>query len=183
MTPRAKRNLAIGGGVAGTAVGLLIAFWPRSSDAKDAPQPKPDGKPAPPYPLPRPYRASKQPCYRTGEPYNAAIVETPEQASALLYWLGFPVGVVELLQADALQKTPIWSASSGYTPKASTKLKSFQAAARSLNLPGHVKVGVSAIDGVWGECTALSLDAAAAMQEAGTWPYKPVTAELRAGIG
>ena len=170
------RNIAIGGGLLGTLVAGLIAFWPKDSEAKPSPTPddKDDKTIEPPYPMPRPYTASATVCFRSGEPYNIAIMETPEQTSDLLYWLGFPVGVAELLASDAKAQTPVWSVSEGHTPKTSLGLKGFQATARSLSLPGHTGASVAAVDGVFGECTAVSLGEAAILQEAGSWPYKPI---------
>lgn len=170
------RNWAIGGGLVGTLIAGIIALWPKDSDAKPTPtpEPTPDDKERPPYGLPRPYAPSETVCFRSGEPYNLAIMETPEQTSALLHWLGFPIGVVELLQSDAKAKTPVWDASQGYTPAVSQRLKSLQAAARSLNLPGHAGASVAALDGVWGECTAVSAGEAAQLQEDGKWPYPPI---------
>ncbi len=174
------RNWAIGGGLLGTIVAGLIAFWPRKADAADVddgggelPDVEDEDATKPPYPLPRPYAPSETKCFRSGEFYNLAILETPEQVSDVLYYLGFPIGPVELMQADAVASTPIWVASEGYTPATSQRLKSFQAAARSLNLPGHKNAPASAVDGVYGECTAVSIGHAAALQEEGKWPYKP----------
>ena len=170
------RNIAIGGGILGSLVALMIGFWPSDAKADDVPKPVPDDetKLKPPYPLPRPYAESSTTCFRSGEPYNLAILETPQQASALMHYLGYPISVEELLKSDAMARTPIWTDSQNYQPKVSEKLKVFQGHARTLNLPGHAGATTASLDGVWGECTAVSTGHAAELQEDGKWPYKAI---------
>lgn len=158
----------------GTAVILLIlAAIFGGGDSKPDDNKGLDNKrgdyPSPPYPLPRPYAASATKCFRSGERYNAAILGTPEDVVAVLNWLGIPIGKVELLQADAMAKTPLWEQSKGYAPKASQRLKIAQAYWRSLGTPGHKGAPASSVDGVWGECSAVSTDASAQLAEDGRW--------------
>ena len=168
MKKSTKTGLAVAGG-AGVAGILIALLWPREAKADDKRQ---DVRPTPPRPD---FVASDTVCFRDNQPYNAAQLGQPEQVVSALRRLGFAIGLVELLQSDAAApRSPVWPASTGYTPATSVKLKSFQASARSLGLDGYKDSPASAIDGVWGECTARSVSHALRMQEAGTWPYQPI---------
>lgn len=123
-----------------------------------------------PYPLPRPYAASATVCYRTKEPYNAAILGTPEQVVALLNWLGVKIGRTELLQADAAATTPVFAESAGYAAVPSVKLKMVQAVGRSIGLRGYKNAPAKSVDGIWGECTALVSEDLATLKEQGKMP-------------
>jgi hypothetical protein len=168
---KSTRNGLIAGGTVVTILGII--FWPRDAKADepddDDEKNDDDGRVL--------YRASDTTCFRDGQPFNAAQLGTPEQAVAALNVLGTPMGTVELMQSDAKARTPIWEASRGYAKKASIRLKTFQAVARSLNLDGHVDAPVSAVDGVWGECTARSVSDALKKKQAGLWPYPPVAGQ------
>lgn len=153
--------------------GFLLLLLAVMGGGKPGPQPTPGPSPkpgpVPPYPLPRPYAPSSTTCFRTGQRYNAAILGTPEQAVAVLNYLGVPIGKVELLQADAAAKTPIWQESKGYAGAPSQKLKILQAVFRSLKLPAHANAPASSVDGIWGECSAVDTGIAAGMAETGAW--------------
>lgn len=119
-------------------------------------------------------------CFRDGLPYNMQTSGTPEKTVDALRFIGVPIGLVELLQSDAMASTPVFAASHGYkqagNKRPSDRLKMFQAKARELKLPGHETAGASAVDGWWGECTARSLDAALTRARVGQWPWPPVMA-------
>ena len=120
------------------------------------------------------YEASLTRCYRDGESFN--VIQWPDPAAVVagLQGLGFAIGLVELLQSDAVAQTPIFAASSsGYSPGRSDKLKQFQAVARSMGLPGYKDAPASAVDGVIGECTLRSMTAAVELANADAWPYPP----------
>lgn len=179
MKKSTKTTLVVTGAAAGVAGVLAILLWPRDSwadtngegangDADD----DADGRVV--------YRASDTFCFRDGQPFNAAQLGAPEQVVAALNQLGTAIGLAELLQSDARASTPVWPASEGYSPATSNKLKQFQAVARSLDLPGHEGAPASAVDGVFGECTARSITAALELQRFGQWPYEPVAALSKA---
>lgn len=120
---------------------------------------------APPYPLPRPWEASSTSCYKTKEPFNAAIAGEPVQAVALLNWLGLDIGLTELLMSDAVAATPVWPQSRDYTPQPSEKIQRLQSFGKSL------KMYPAKVDGVIGECTlAMATNRMAPMKEEGDLP-------------
>lgn len=130
------------------------------------------------------YEASATVCFRDGQPYNQLQWPDPAAVVAGLQRLGFPIGLVELLQSDAAApRSPMWVASGGYQPATSDKLRQFQAMARSMNLPGYAGAPARSVDGVIGECTLRSMSAALELVDAGSWPIEPVVALTGMAIG
>jgi hypothetical protein len=123
-------------------------------------------------------------CFRDGQPFNRRQWPDPAAVVAGLQSLGFPIGLVELLQSDAVARTPVFGATSGgYAAARSDKLKQFQAVARSLGLAGYTDAPASAVDGVIGECTLRSMSAAVDLQKQGRWPYEPTPVIAGMSIG
>ena len=185
----ATRNEKVAAGVVAgviAAVAGALAFlfpWDAKADGKakkaGLDEKKPDdkksgdgftviGKRVRPYPLPRPYAPSATVCYRTKQPFNRAILGTPEQVVAVLKWLGVTITLDELLASDALAKSPLWpKRSKKKAPRRSPKLQAIQAVGRSMGLRGHAGAPPSAVDGIWGECTALTVEDLAELAEQG----------------
>ena len=120
---------------------------------------------------PVPFVASSTVCHRTGQPYNAAQLGTPRKYLNALRKLGVGITMAQLRAADAAAPaSPLWAVRPGTVPLPNAELEKFQALARSKELAGHVGAPASSVDGIPGECTAISISDALALQVLGEWP-------------
>lgn len=118
-------------------------------------------------------------CERAGHGFNIAQWSLdpaigPPRVAAAMTLLGFPIGEPEILATDKVraESRRIWNVPF-VNPKRSDTVRSFQALARSLNLPGLGGGLAAGVDGIMGECSLIALSEAASLYNAGQWPGPP----------
>ncbi len=140
--------VVVGGVVAGSVAlyGMLAGWW--NGDPEPAPEPAPlddddvaDGA-----------EVTGYICDRTGQTSDASRYDSPEPVIEDFRALGFDV-------TDDLKSS-----------KSKKEIKRAQRMFRDLELPGMTGASDKYIDAIVGGCTLLSLAAAMAMLDAGTWP-------------
>lgn len=114
-------------------------------------------------------------CERAGHGFNVAQWSTdpaigPDRVAAAMTLLGFPITGAEINGTDKVraESRRIWNVPF-VNPKRSDTVRSFQAYARSLNLPGLGGGLAAGVDGIMGECSLIALSAAAEIFNAGQW--------------
>ena len=101
------------------------------------------------------YAPSATVCGLDGQPYNAALFMVPADVANAYQSLGYDVSVNDLAKQ-----------------RKRTTIKKFQRRARDLMLPGYAGAPNSWIDGLTGECTLRSLEAALDLLDRGAWSKK-----------
>ena len=101
------------------------------------------------------YAPSATVCGLDGQPYNAALFMVPADVANAYQSLGYDVSVNDLAKQ-----------------RKRTTIKKFQRRARDLMLPGYAGAPNSWIDGLTGECTLRSLEAALDLLDTGAWSKK-----------